>query len=530
MPDVAEPVLAPADAGDEARVVETRSLPPDPSLISALGLHHSLPTALADLVDNSVDAGAGNVLIRFVQDGTRIVGLEVVDDGKGMDDATIDLAMTYAHTRDYSDTDLGHFGLGLKAASLSQARVLTVWSKAAGSPAVGRMLDGDNITDDYRVAVLDDDQVQRRFAAVAPRFPLATGTVVEWRGIHTFLMSSDADEQTSWLERTVDEVRSHLGIVAHRLIADGRIRITLDVFDVRAGRPGALRTVVAVDPFGYGRSGDQRYPRALDIPLGSPRAVAHLWPARSAAPEFRLGGAPGRDLQGLYFYRRDRLLQIGGWNGLVHARPDFGLARIAIDLEGEFARHVRINPEKSGLTLDATAAAALEQAILVDGGRDGAEADAAGAGLRGYLDDAVALVRASRVGQHRPVTVVEPSEGLPEDVLDAYADAVEFSAGADPVGIRWRSLARDRVFEVDLDSRTLWLNARHRTVLVGHRSLDPIDAPMLKTLFHLLVSDLFEGVRLSARDHERMGAWQGVLLAAVTAEESAQADRRTGER
>lgn len=62
------------------QVVDTVTLRPDPSLVSAIGLHHSLPTAIADLVDNSIDAEAGNVLVRILQHGGRAVGLLVIDE------------------------------------------------------------------------------------------------------------------------------------------------------------------------------------------------------------------------------------------------------------------------------------------------------------------------------------------------------------------------------------------------------------------------------------------------------------------
>ncbi|MGP5641613.1 ATP-binding protein, partial [Brachybacterium tyrofermentans] len=79
---------------------------------------------MADLVDNSIDADARNVVVRFVTRGGSPAGLEVIDDGRGMDSATVDDAMEYGHKRDYADDDLGHFGIGLKAASLSQAETL----------------------------------------------------------------------------------------------------------------------------------------------------------------------------------------------------------------------------------------------------------------------------------------------------------------------------------------------------------------------------------------------------------------------
>ena len=79
---------------EELPVVDSRLLPPDPKLMETIGHNHAFETAIADLVDNSIDADASTVLIRFVRQEDRLVGLYVVDDGSGMDDVTIDQAMT----------------------------------------------------------------------------------------------------------------------------------------------------------------------------------------------------------------------------------------------------------------------------------------------------------------------------------------------------------------------------------------------------------------------------------------------------
>ena len=104
----------------------------DPRSLEALGRNHTLEAAIAELVDNSVDAGAKHALVRFVRDGGRLVRLLVVDDGGGMSENHIDIAMTVGGSRQYRKGEIGRFGLGMKAASFSQARSVTVVSAAAG--------------------------------------------------------------------------------------------------------------------------------------------------------------------------------------------------------------------------------------------------------------------------------------------------------------------------------------------------------------------------------------------------------------
>lgn len=505
------------------QVVDTRTLKPDPSLVSSIGLHHSLPTAIADLVDNSIDAEADNVLVRILQQGGRAVGLLVVDDGKGMDETGIDAAMTYAHRREYEAGELGHFGLGLKAASLSQADTLIVWSRARARTAVGRLIDRESVGTDHRVSVLRSEQAAERLDTCRAGFPTTTGTIVEWRDVNTFLTSSDEDEQTTWIEETLNDIRTHLGIVLHRILDAGRIDVRVDVFDLDLDEAGPPRSVEAIDPFNYPRSPEPEYPRELHVELpgrnGPLVAHAHIWPPKSSQAEYRLAGAPGREHQGFYFYRHDRLLQIGGWNGVVTDRPEYEFGRVAVDVDDDLRRFLTINPEKSGLALDATLVNAIENAVSADGR----------ATFRDYLATLQRGSREARSRQRRPVDVIEPRSGLPASVLDTFDEALEFKNAEKPVDIKWRTLQTGTFFEIDRERRQLRLNARYRAALVGRQSLDPHDAPVVKTLLHLLVSELFEGSYAGARDKAKEDAWQSVLAAALQ-EQVNQFESRNGNR
>src|SRR6266404_9927266 len=99
----------------------TVELPPEARSMQTIGRNHAFETAIADLVDNSVDAGAAHTLIRFVRNADQLIGLLVIDDGRGMTEKQLDVAMTVGGRRKYGPSELGRFGLGLKAASFSQA-------------------------------------------------------------------------------------------------------------------------------------------------------------------------------------------------------------------------------------------------------------------------------------------------------------------------------------------------------------------------------------------------------------------------
>lgn len=494
------------------RASDLRPVDMDIALVNSIGLHHTLATAVADLVDNSLDASAGNVRVRFLLDGSSPIALQVIDNGHGMDSVAVDRAMTYSGRRDYRETDLGHFGVGLKAASLSQTNTVFVYAKGYGASAVGRVLSRTGEASPPQVGNITPSDAEQQLAAVGINGDGACGTLIEWRDVRSFPTTTKVEEQRRWLEGAIRDVRGHLGLVLHRLLDDEGPKITVDTRDVQSGILGPAREVVSVDPFGYRHSGDPRFPASLllHLPDGSTpvTARAHVWPPRSHDPGFKLGGRPGENWQGFFVYRRNRLLQAGGWCGLWAHRPDWGLARVELDLTPVAARHVTINPEKSGIEFSGDLRRALEQATCAGNGLT----------FQQYLDTAGQQDKRSRQYQRRPVTVVEPRSGLPSSVLDAYDEAVEFDADAPAVDIQWRTLPQGQVFAIDREDGVLTLNLRYRTVLVGAHSLDPDDAPVLKTLLHLLVHRYFEGSYIGTKERRELAAWQAILLAAVRAQ------------
>ena len=261
-------------------------LPPDPHALDALGRNHSLPTALADLVDNSIDAQATHVLIRSVRQNGRLRSLYVVDNGDGILPGSIDAAMTVGIHRDYGARDLGKFGLGMKAASFSQARSMAVLSRAADAPAVGRRWRLTANKRDFHCDIVPapfaEAELDRRWG-----IPWSGhGTVVRWDDVTAFPATDDRDRVEAFISRTATAVLGHLGLVFHRLLDNGGVIIGLDVEDVDTGTVGLRSTVRSLDPFGYPRSGKTGYPKDL-IAVDHDYKVCfrcHIWPGRSNRP------------------------------------------------------------------------------------------------------------------------------------------------------------------------------------------------------------------------------------------------------
>jgi len=318
---------------------------------------YDLPTAVADVVDNSVDAGAENVRISLVHSGSGS-WIRIADDGVGMTERGLDEAMRYGSRRDYGADDLGRFGLGLKTASLSQCRSLTVASRTTmrARIAVRRW-------DLGRIAESDSWSLERLTPRTAPRAatePLQAdpGTVVLWEKLDR--VEGYSDPGSAWaaaaLERDGAALREHLAITFHRFL-DG----------TAPGPPLAITVngewVEPWDPFSRSEvATEQLTPQVLLYGTGdAPRPVRvqpFILPARmdySSVEAHENAGGPKRwnRAQGLYIYRNDRLIQAGGWNHLRTMDEHSKLARVAVDIPEGSEGDWRLNISKMSVSIPA---------------------------------------------------------------------------------------------------------------------------------------------------------------------------------
>ena len=493
---------------DDVEVVGSTVVPPDPMVMEAIGLNYALETAVADLVDNSIDAGASKVLIRFVRRGPRLVSLCVVDNGRGMNETELEHAMALGRRRDYEPDDLGHFGLGLKAASLGQARSLTVISRARSSPVYGKRWLTESARDGFECDVVEQHYaamlLDRPWGLVTPR----TGTLIRWDGVMDFPGATDAGTTDGYIEQRIPRLRNHLGLVFHRLIADGTVAIDIDVEEADIGQTGPPQPVTAIDPFGYPRSGRLSYPRTLTAPVDSGTAdlVCHIWPPRSQLQGFKIPRSDEHQGQGFYFYRNDRLLQAGGWNGVVQPERHRQLARVAVDVDDRLAEHLSMNPEKTRIRASEAFIHAVEAARSEK------------FDLRSYLEDATTRFRESRRQPGTRRRVVPPGRGFAPDVRRTIGEELEYLAGVEPIHIRWGDFDNDAFFGIDLEERVIRLNRRYRWAVTSDRGASLNDAPLLKAALYLLLSDLFQGEYLGPREKDNIELWGAILAAAARVE------------
>jgi hypothetical protein len=283
---------------------------------------YEFPSAVADIVDNSIAAGAGRVQVMVEYDGLDSY-VVIADDGRGMSPGQLREALRFGTRRSYKRGELGRYGLGLKTASLSQCRALTVVTRSSKSTVrtYARTLDLDVINDWDEWVILDppagDPMVQRARQWLAE----STGTVVLWRALDRVL--PEKRPEGGWARRRLEALAArtadHLGIVFHRFLEEGttgpQLVITVNGQKVSPWNPFAPAEPAVVE-----------LPRKeFEIEVGGVGGRVHLrryvLPPRdqfSTAAEFeRLSGPLNWNRQqGMYIYRAGRLVQWGGWGGI----------------------------------------------------------------------------------------------------------------------------------------------------------------------------------------------------------------------
>ncbi|ONH61366.1 ATP-binding protein [Frankia sp. CcI49] len=317
---------------------------------------YDFPAAVADLVDNSVSAGATHVqvIIRFDGVDSRVL---IADDGIGMSENALVEALRFGSRRSYQENELGRYGLGLKTASLSQGRSVTVVTRRSAS------------ADRVFIRELDLDLVEEldEWLVVAPRrsaelddarelLGAGCGTVVLWRNLDRVLPESRPDG--GWARRRLDsyarKTADHLAVVFHRFLE---------------GLPDGRRVVISVNgekvrpwnPFAPDEEHRRELPvQQFEISIGSSSGVVHLrrfvLPARtrfSSPDEFeRLSGPLSWNRQqGLYVYRANRLVQWGGWAGVRGIDEHTKLARASLDFDTSLDPAFNINVSKMRVSI-----------------------------------------------------------------------------------------------------------------------------------------------------------------------------------
>lgn len=327
----------------------SRHAPPKASaMLEALrGLGYNPATALADIVDNSIAARATLVEIDFSwrREGSTVT---VLDNGEGMTSSELDLAMRLGQRNPLESRqsdDLGRFGLGLKTASFSQCRRLTVASRKDAESACLRWdLDILARSEDDGWHLLEGPS-DGSGELLRPLEEKKHGTIVLWEVLDRIVTTGFSEQD---LLDLTDRVEQHLAMVFHRYLEGPQPRLRILV---------NKRPVSPWNPFLVSHPATWSSPvERFQTDAGSVEVQCHVLPHRDRFDEaqYERGGGPEgwTAQQGFYVYRNQRLLVPGSWLGLGQGRcwtkeEAHRLARIRLDIPNSADAEWKIDIRKS---------------------------------------------------------------------------------------------------------------------------------------------------------------------------------------
>lgn len=335
---------------------------PSPSVLmnSMRSIGYTFKTALADIVDNSISASAKNVWIDVPVNDNDLY-ITILDDGNGMSRGDLFNAMKYGSDRDYTSEDLGRFGLGLKSASLSQCRILTVVSKNNEELSgfqwnLDAVIQGKkwDCIELEREEIEDTPNVQRLLS-------FDMGTLVVWQNFDIAYKKSNGRIR-EYLSDEMAEAEKHLALVFHRYLSNRfkpfKIYVNNDAIE-------------ALDPFLEDHpKTDSKKVSEVSMEGGIIKVQPFILPHMSDLSDTdisKLGGLEAlRNDQGFYIYRNDRLIIYGKWFRLSSSSVSPELlkyGRIKVDIPNSLDDIWDIDIKKQNATIPKQVLNYLKKAV-----------------------------------------------------------------------------------------------------------------------------------------------------------------------
>ena len=305
---------------------------------SLRSIGYTFGAAVADIIDNSITAQSTEVRVLFPRHPDEPLAIGILDNGVGMSNERLFEAMRYGSTAPESEregNDLGRFGMGMKSASLSQCRVLTVVSFDENKSRSAYKWDYSYIKEkeDWIVQELTQEETD-----ALPYIDMLNnqqcGTLVLWQDFDMLSKSSDGLVYTA-LSELKPLLEKDLGLIFHKFLTPSFGSVPLKIYI-------NYQQVEPLDPF---LENHPRTTRKKEITIavkdsqGEEQTIrikpfvlpyaTHL----TAEDKKKIGGVENlRAKQGFYVYRNKRLIIWGSWFNLKPRAELTKNARVRVDI------------------------------------------------------------------------------------------------------------------------------------------------------------------------------------------------------
>ncbi|WP_374163807.1 ATP-binding protein [Arcticibacter sp. MXS-1] len=319
---------------------------------------YTFTTSVADIVDNSVSANATKINISLEVDFRMNPVLMIADNGDGMDNDGLIKAMTYGSPKRPDPKSLGKFGMGLKTASTSFCRKLTVISRKDGILNI-RQWDLDVIVDEnkWRLITPDPSEYSEAIEYLDTTSESGSGTVVVWENIDRLVRTNAEGTLRTQIDHIVEDLRDHLSGVFFNFLTRNNSYPNIEI--------NINNSIIEPwDPFcrWMNESGDTRVEAHLNNPfsytvkvngeekvIGTFRVNVYILPNKISATAEELDKMRyGLNNQGFHVFREGRMIFSGGWpNRLFVKEPHLNLIRVEFAFDHDLDDMFQIDIKKS---------------------------------------------------------------------------------------------------------------------------------------------------------------------------------------
>jgi len=324
---------------------------------------YSLETSLADLIDNSITAGADQIEILIDTENIPFT-LFLADNGNGMDEDRLRQCMRFpSSSLEFirETADLGRFGLGMKTASFAQTRKFTVMSRPRNEEDyVARTWDVNYLQKikEWQILVNSQEEINHLlglYRSLSSGYYSAfdnfrAGTIIAWQGLYKFENFLEGQTKSDALNHQLTEVtQEYLSLVFHRFMEKVDKPLQIRINNVR---------LKPFTPFPERETGFRPIePKQKAFKTDVIRLEGFILPVRSideSKNRINVWTPPSRglmDMEGLYIYRSDRIILFGGWNGIIKKTAKLQLARLRVEVGNKVDNLLHLNVAKSQITI-----------------------------------------------------------------------------------------------------------------------------------------------------------------------------------
>lgn len=316
---------------------------PDKEVNSLRAFGYSIETAIADIIDNSISAKANEIQVSY-DIGPFGSFVRIEDNGKGMSSEELTNAMkmgSFNAVDERNCDDLGRFGLGLKTASFSQCKRLSVLSNNGKSESI-RVWDLD-VIQDKKEWILFKTCLDKSSQCKINCLKNETGTIILWEKLDRLAETGNSETDRENFYRKFENVTKYLSLVFHRFIDDNRLKIFINGEEIPSTNPFIISN----------NKPSQELQESFFIINGSTISIKpYILPHESYLSN---SNQKNYDLtrgwiehQGIYLYRSERLIIDGSWMDLkIKQRESQRLVRICIEITNKHDKEWQVDVKKA---------------------------------------------------------------------------------------------------------------------------------------------------------------------------------------